>query len=75
MLTNPSNYLLDEIQLSKWEITKHRKTETGKQQNSYFFKLFFLEHRNSADIGSVQKSVASAKRVSRRGCLDVQWIQ
>ena len=48
-----------------------------KQRNSYFSNFFFMNtetHKvtNSADIGCVEKLVASAKRVSRRGFLDVQ---
>jgi len=55
-------------------ITKPRNSETV-----IFFQLFFLNTEtykgtNSADIGSVEKFMASAKRVSRRGCLDVQSI-
>ena len=51
--------------------------ETPKQL--LFPTFFFLNtetHKeiNSADIGSVEKIVASAKRISRRGCLDVQSI-
>ena len=53
--------------------------ETAKQRNRYFSNLFFLHtetHKeiNSADIDSVEKFVASTKRVSRGGCLDVQSI-
>ena len=62
------------------DITKPRNSETPKQRNNetaIFFQLFFLntethKETNSADIGSVDKFVASARRVSRRGCLDVQ---
>ena len=64
------------------DITKQRNTETRKQRNnetgisSNFFFLNTETHKetNSADIGSVEKFAASAKRVSRRGCLDVQSI-
>ena len=56
------------------DITKPRNNETA-----IFFQLFFLnaethKETNSADIGSVENFVASAKRVSRRGCLDMQSI-
>ena len=48
-------------------------------ETAIFSDFFFLNTKthketNSADIGSAQKFVASAKRVSRRGCLDVQSI-
>ena len=64
------------------DITKQRNTETAKQRNNetgIFSNFLFLNtethnETNSADIGSVEKFVASAKRVSRRGCLDVQSI-
>ena len=54
--------------------------KTAKHRNSYFFQLFFFlntkthKETNSADNGSVEKFVASATRVSRRGCLDAQSI-
>ena len=59
------------------ETPKHRNTETQKQ---LFFPTFFFlnteihKETNSVDIGSVEKLVASATRVSRRGCLDEQSI-
>ena len=55
------------------EHRKHRNTETPKQ---LFFPTFFIlnteihKETNSA----VEKFVASAKRVSSNGCLDVQAI-
>ena len=66
----------------KKDVTKPRNSETPKQRNNetaIFFQLFFLNtetHKdtNSADIGSLEKFVASAKRVSRLGYLDVQSI-
>ena len=50
------------------DVTKPRNTGTPKHRNSYFFQHFFLntethKETNSADIGSVEKFVASAKRV------------
>ena len=74
------------LQLQRERISFHREgwallnNETPRHRNSetaIFFQLFFLnteshKETNSADIGSVEKFMASAKRVSRRGCLDVQ---
>ena len=56
------------------DITKPRNNHTA-----IFFQLFLFntethKETNSADIGSVEKFVACTKRVSRRGCLNVQWI-
>ena len=68
-----ANRDLENTDVSQTDITKQRNTET------IFSNFFFLntethKETNSADIGSVEKFVASAKRVSRRGCLDVQSI-
>ena len=57
-----------------WHITKQRITETAIFSNFFFLNTETHKETNSADIGSVEKFVASAKRVSRRGCLDVQSI-
>lgn len=57
-----------------WYITKQRNTETAIFSNFFFLNTETHKETNSADIGSVEKFVASAKRVSRRGCLDVQSI-
>ena len=48
--------------------------ETAIFSNFFFLNTETHQETNSADIGSVEKFVASAKRVSRRGCLDVQSI-
>ena len=59
------------VRISKTNTKSQRNTgntETPKQRNSYFSQLFSLntethKETNSADIGSVEKFVASAKRV------------
>ena len=56
------------------DITKQRNNETAIFSNFFFLNTETHKETNSADIGSVEKFVASAKRVSRRGCLDVQSI-
>ena len=58
-----------------YQTTKHQNNEAG-----IFFQFFFFfntaTHKeiDSADIGSVEKFVESAKRVYKRECLDVQSI-
>ena len=48
--------------------------ETAIFSNFFFLNTETHKETNSADNGSVEKFVASARRVSRsaRGCLDVQ---
>ena len=59
--------------LSHHALPKNRKRETLDACISNIHTETQKE-TNSADISSVEKFVASAKRVSRRGCLDVQSI-
>ena len=62
-----------------WALLNHETPRHRNSKTAIFLQLFFLnteshKETNSADIGSqaVEKFMASAKRVSRRGCLDVQ---
>ena len=65
--------------LVNWALLNHETPKQRNNEKAIFFQLFFLntethKETNSADIGSVEKFMASEKRVSRRGCLDVQSI-